>query len=190
MGNLSELTLKGPLIFADRMHTGNTVDIKVGAFIRQWVIAYHGSELIQVDKKMNLWAIVRQHLDTLPKDAPDITDRSEYISLELLDTSGTLIYNLPSGRKMYMDSMFRYYIDDAGQAAIERYLSNQFRAHFRTYMTARFSDGRKEPIRHAIGSFLSDYLLPCDDIIMSRLSKDWYRHRQKNPEKYPIPIIF
>ena len=172
------------------MHAGNTVDVKVGAFIRQWVITLNGSELIHVDKKMNLWAIIKQHLDTLLSDAPEITDRSEYISIELLDSSGTLVYNLPSGRKMYMNSLYRYYIDDTGQAAIQRYLENQFRAHFRTYMTARFSDGKQEPIRHAIGSFLSDYLLPCDDIIMSRLSKDWYRHRQKHSEKYPIPIIF
>lgn len=190
MGNLSELTLKGPLIFADRMHTGNTVDVNVGAFIRQWVIAYTHSDTIQLDKATNLWAILKQHLETIPEDGSQLPDRSEYISIELLDPHTTENYNLPSGRKLHMNTLYRCYIGPTGQAAIRRYLENQFRAHFRVYMTARFSDGSKEGIRHAIGSFLADYNLPIDDTIMGRLSKDWYRFRQKHGENYPITIFF
>ena len=173
------------------MHWGNTVDVKVGAFIHQWVNAYTGSDTIKLDKAMNLWAIVKQHLDIRPDDNSEIEDRSEYISIELLDTTASKNYNLPSGKGIYMNTLYRCYISSAGQAAIQRYLENQFRAHFRTYMTARFSDDdKKEPIRHAIGSFLADYNLPIDDTIMSRLSKDWYRFRQKHKENYPIPIFF
>lgn len=173
------------------MHFGNTVDVKVGAFIRQWVIAYNGSDTIKLDKAMNLWAIVKQHLDIRPDDDSEIQDRTEFISIELLDTTNSQVYNMASDKKVYMNTLYRCYISNRGQSIIQRYLENQFRAHFRVYMTARFSDDdKKEPIRHAIGSFLADYDLPMDDAIMARLSKDWYRFRQKHGEKYPIPIFF
>lgn len=172
------------------MHWGNTADVKVGAFIRKWVEAYTGSDTIKLDRNMNLWAIVKQHLDIRPDDGSEISDRGEYIAIELLDTTGAKYYNMAAGKEMYMNTLYRCYITSRGQEIIQRYLENQFIAHFRVYMTARFSDGGNEPIRHAIGSFLADYQLPMDDTIMGRLSKNWYRFRQKHKENYPIPIFF
>ena len=162
----------------------------MGAFIRQWVFAYTGSDTIHLDKKMNLWAIVKQNLDIRPDEGENVAEKDEYIFIELLDSGGTLTYCHPCGKEIYMHTIYRCYISSAGQQAITRYLENQFRNSFRVYMTARFSDDSNEKIRHAIGSFLADYNLPMDDIIMGRLSKDWYRFRQKHKENYPIPIFF
>ena len=167
-----------------------TVDVKVGSFIRQWVMESNGSDIISLEKRTNLWAIVKQNLQLLPNDYETIQDRSEYISIELLETHARQYWNVTDDCMVKMNELYRCHISEAGQAAITRYLENQFRAHFHVYMTARFSDGKKEPIRHAIASFLQDYLLPIDDTIMARMSKDWYRFRQKNQEKYPIPIFF
>lgn len=189
-GKLSKNIQGEQFTFASIMHTGNTVDVKVGAFIRQWVMAYKHTDTIKLEKTMNLWAIIKQHLETMPNDGSELDDRSEYISIELLDTTNHDYYNHPSGKKVYMNTLYRCYIAPAGQAAIQRYLENQFRAHFRVYMTAHFSDGKKNGIRHAIGSFLTDYNLPIDDTVMGRLSKDWYRFRQKHGDNYPITIFF
>lgn len=167
-----------------------TVDVKVGAFIRQWVIAYTGSDIISLEKRSNLWAIVKQNLELLPNDFKPLADRSEYLAVELLETHARQYWNVPADKMVQMNELYRCHICESGQAAIARYLENQFRAHFHVYMVARFSDESKEPIRHAIGSFLADYDLPMDDAIMGRLSKDWYRFRQKHKEKYPIPIFF
>ena len=59
----------------------NTVDIKVGSFIRQWVIGTYGSDTIRLDKRTNLWAIVKQNLDLLPADYHTLQDKEEYISI-------------------------------------------------------------------------------------------------------------
>lgn len=172
------------------MKSSNSVDIKVGPFIRQWVIGSTGSDTIRLDRRTNLWGIVKQNLDLLPQDYHYIEDRSEYISIELLNSDARLCYNIPAGREIYINELYRCYISDAGQEAIKRYLENQFHNAFSVYMVGRFSDGQAEPIRHAIGSFLADYNLPINDTMMGRLSKYWYRFRQKNPDKYPLPIFF
>lgn len=172
------------------MRSGNSVDIKVGSFIREWVMSVTGSDVIHLDKRTNLWGIVRQNLDLLPNDYRTITDRSEYISIELLDSDGKIAYNIPANREIWVNELYRCYISDSGQLAVKRYLENQLRNAFRVYMTGRFSDGKKEMITHAIGSFLVDYNLPMDKTMISRLSKDWYRFRLKNPENPPLPIFF
>ena len=169
---------------------GPTTDIRVGSFIRQWVISNTGSDTVRLDQRANLWGIIKENLDLLPADWKPLDDRSEYISVELLDADGAPSYSRVENRKMYINELFRCHLDDAAQATIRRYLENQFRNAFRIYMTSRFSDPSDEKIRHAISSFLLEYNLPVDASIISRLSKDWYRFRVKNPEKSPIPIFF
>lgn len=169
---------------------GPTADIKVGAFIRQWVISNTGSDMVRLDERANLWGIVKENLELLPKDYEPLDDRAEYITFELLDSDGEPSYNRAADRKIYTNELFRCHVNDRAQATIKKYLENQFRNAFRTWMTSRYATGSKEKILHAICSFLLEYDLPVDDKIIERLRKDWLRWRVKHPEKSPIPIFF
>lgn len=169
---------------------GPTADIQVGSFIRQWVITNTGSDTVRLDKRANLWGIVKENLELLPEDYRPLQDRSEYISFELLDSGSAPYYNRDVDRKMYINELYRCYIGEDTQAVIRRYLENQFRNAFRIYMTSRYADGSSEKIRSAIASFLLEYDLPVNPRIIARLSKDWYRWRVKHPMKSPIPIFF
>lgn len=168
----------------------NTVDIKVGSFIRQWVIGTYGSDTIRLDKRTNLWAIVKQNLDLLPADYHTLQDKEEYISIELLYSHTDNCYSIPAGKEIHINSIYRCYISDSGQEAIKRYLENQFRAAFRIYMVACNRNDQKVKILNCITSFLLDYNLPIDNKLLSRLMKDWYRYRQKNSENNALPIFF
>lgn len=170
----------------------NTVDIKVGAMIRAWVINTYGSDHVRLDKSTNLWAIVKQSLDLLPNDYKTISDRSEYISIILLDARSTPYYNHPAERSIHINSLYRCYISPAGQNAIKRYLENQFRNAFTQYMIGRQSadPDKKMKIQAAISDFLEDNGLDVTAKRLSTLSKYWYRFRVKFPEKFPLPIFF
>ena len=115
---------------------GPTADIQVGSFIRQWVISNTGSDTIRLDKRANLWGIVKEHLEIVAPDWAPVTDRSEYISIELLDADGATSYNRIEDRRMYINELFRCCLGEEAQAKIRRYLENQFRNAFRIYMTA------------------------------------------------------
>lgn len=173
------------------MKAKNSVDIKVGRMIRQWMIYFQGSDYLKIDKRTNLWAIVRQNLELLPNDWKPLDDRSEYITIELLDSDARPYYNRTAGRELYINDLYRCYISEAGQESIRRYFENQFRNAFTVYMVARFSNpeyGLK--IQEAITDFLMDYNLEVDRKVLSRLMKYWYRFRVKYPEKFPLPIFF
>lgn len=171
----------------------NTVDIKVGSDIRQWVIYTYGADTIRLEKGTNLWAIVKQNLELLPADYKILTDKSEYISIVLLATRGNSepIFNYPSDRLIHINELYRCYISTSGQNAIRRYLENQFRHSFTLYMIGRQSgNSGKMKIQAAISDFLEDFGIDVTAKRLSTLSKYWYRFRVKYPEKYPMPIFF
>ena len=45
----------------------NTVDVNVGAFLRQWIVNTYGTDIIRVDKDSNIWYMIKQHI---PKRKP------------------------------------------------------------------------------------------------------------------------
>lgn len=169
-------------------HQGNWVDVEVGAFTHDWVMATEGTDRITIGKATNMWAILKQHLQVRPNDYQEVKDRSEVISFQLLDTSSTAVYSRASSRTVHMNTLYRCYIDPAGQAAIRRYLDNQFKHAFHLYMIGCQNADVK--IMESITGFLCDYNLPIDSKVIARLTKDWYRYRQKNPDKFHIPIFF
>lgn len=166
------------------------LDVKVGATIRRWIIDSYGKDVITLDRKSNLWTVVKQNLDTRPEDYTHVKDKSEYIFINILVVRGSKAYNNEAERQMYCNELYRCYLTERGVAAVKRYLENSFRAAFREYMIARYTNGESEKIRHAITSFLLDHDLPVEKRMIARLSKDWYRFRQKNPQKFPIPLFF
>lgn len=173
----------------------NTVDIRVGSFIRRWMIATYGSDYIRLEKHTNLWAIVKQYLELIPEEYTPLEDRSEYITVELLVTHGghRIWFNYPSDREIVINQLYRCYIGEKGSAAIRRYLENQFRNAFTIYMVGRFTDSdedHKTKIIRAITEFLCDYRITVDTRLVNRLMKYWYRYRKKNPMKHPLPIFF
>ena len=162
----------------------------MGKTIRQWIVSTLGSDTIHLDRRTNLWGILRQNLQTPSEPWRPLPDRSEYISIELLAASARPTWNIPSEAMLVVHEESRFCVSPAGQNAIRRYLENQLRNAFRVYMVARFSDSDDEPIQHAIASFLLDFGLPCENGWISKLAKDWYRYREKNDRKYHIPIFF
>ena len=171
----------------------NTVDIRVGSFIRKWMIASYGSDYIRLDEFTNLWAIIKQYLELVPDDYTPVEDHSEYITVELLSThrADRSYFNYPADRAIIINQLYRCYIGDKGAAAIRRYLENQFRNAFTIYMVGRFSNGDEgTKIIRAITEFLCDYNITVENRLVSRLMKYWYRYRQKYPMKHPLPVFF
>lgn len=171
----------------------NSVDVKVGSFIRQWVLATYNTDIIKIDKYSNLWAIIKQSLELLPADYQILEDRSEYISIVLLrDSSKTKAYDIERDKVYRVNTLYRCYISEEGSNRIKRYLDKQFKAAFHTYMVGAVGNNPDMTILEGITQFLLDYNLgeAIDNKMLSRLQKDWYRYRQNNQEKYTIPIFF
>lgn len=174
----------------------NTVDVKVGAFLKQWVINVYGEGPIKLDRDSNLWSIIKQHLDLRPNDYRPIENREEYITFILLkDSSNTKAYRAatsPYDRSEYrVHTLYRCILSQRGENIVKRFLSKQFKNAFHNYMRGAMNNNPDISITEAITEFLSDSCQPViDNKIISTLSKDWYRYRQKYPDEFRIPIFF
>jgi hypothetical protein len=171
----------------------NSVDVKVGSFIRGWVLATYHTDIIKIDKYSNLWGMVKQSLELLPADYRMLEDRSEYISIVLLrDSSKTKAYDIEKDRAYRVNTLYRCYISEEGSNKLRRYLEKQFKAAFHTYMVGAVGNNPEMTILEGITQFLLDYNLEgaIDNKMLGRLQKDWYRYRQANQDKYAIPIFF
>lgn len=171
----------------------NTVEVKVGSFIRDWVLATYKSDLVKIDKYSNLWGLIKNSLDTLPNDYRPLTDKSEYISFVLLaNGKDTIAYNRVKDKIYQPNTLYRCYINEENTARIVKYFENQFKAAFHTYMIGAVGNNDEMTIVEGISSFMIDFNLQdhLDKKMLSRLQKDWYRYRQKCDDGYPIPMFF
>lgn len=175
----------------------NTVDIKVGAFMRAWVMNTYGTDCIKLDRDSNLWLIIKQHLDVVPKEYRPIEDKSEYISFVLL-THGqnTLAYaepdpKHPGRQQIYVNTLYRCIISPKGENIIRRFLDKQFKNAFHNYMRGAMNNNPEISITDAITEFLEDSRQTnFDNKTIAALTKDWYRYRLKYPDEFSIPIFF
>ena len=171
--------------------TRNCVDIEVGTLIRQWVINTYGQDYVVLDKHSNLWFLIKQYLELLPGDYTPVKDRENYISFYLLiNGEETVAHQDHLGRTIQLNMLYRCYIPPEGQARIRRYLENQFRNIFITFMVARQGEESEESISHSIADFLLSFGVDVERKLLGRLMKYWYRWRKKREEKPAVQIFF
>lgn len=175
----------------------NTVDVRVGASLKAWIVSTYGTDCITLSAHSNMWMIVKQNLDLRPKLYTPLEDRDEYISFVLLKNGGdTQAYAAPDkahpNRQSYQpNTLFRCMISEKGENIIRRFLQNQFRNAFHNYMKGAINNNPELSIVDAITEFLIDSKQPVvDNKTVAMLTKDWYRYRKKNDDEFMIPIFF
>lgn len=170
----------------------NTVDVKVGTFLKQWVVNVYGSETIKLGKDSNLWSIIKQYLELLPSEYHPLKEKEEYITFVLLKNGGdTHIYDEVKKKEIQPNMLYRCHLSERGCNIIRRFLTKQFKNTFHNYMRGAMNNNADISITEAITEFLQDSCQPViDNKIISTLSKDWYRFRLKYPDEYRIPIFF
>lgn len=170
----------------------NAVDVKVGAFLKKWVVNTYGTDYIRLDKDSNLWSIIKMNLELLPNDYTRIEDRSEYIRFQLLhNSSDTRAYDSATGKVYQPNMLYRCCISKKGEHIIKRFLDKQFKNTFHNYMKGALNNNDDLAITDAITEFLCDSCQPdFDRKTISTLTKDWYRYRKKYPDEFKITIFF
>ncbi len=166
-----------------------TVDVKVGKALKEFIVSSNGSDILDPEKDTILWCLMKQHLLTRPGYMP-ITDRSEYIYITLRIKNGAKTYHVPEARNMGLQTLFRSYLDEKGQAVIRKHFEKEFKKSFRDYMKGALNNNPDMKIVDAIAEFCSDHMVILNDISISMLQKDWYRYRTKCAVKNVCPLCF
>lgn len=156
------------------------VDVKVGPLLKEFVVSTNGSDLLIPQKDDILWCMCKQNLLTAPPVPVIIRDRSEYIRIALVATeSSTRTYNIYREKNTRINTLFRNYFNEEGQARICNYLMKLYHSTFIVYMESHLAANPECKIKKAIGAFLTAYNIKMDFITYEALKKYWYRHCKK-----------
>lgn len=164
------------------------VDCKVGAVIKEFIVSTNGSDVLDPDKNSFLWALVKQHLVTAAHSSP-VDDRREYISILMRYTESTKMYSVPSQKVVSINTLFRCYITEKGQAIIRKHFEKEFKKTFHDYMKGAMNNSDLQ-IKDAIEEFCNDHNLSLDKVSFDMLKKDWYRYRMKSQIQAICPLLF
>lgn len=175
------------------------VDVKIHPTVREFIMCTNGSDMIIPNKGDWLWLLLKQHLTVVSNDYNPISvdERSNYIRIKLLDSSGSKVYNdtmNKTGKQkqgLYLKTLFRNTLTEKGQSIIALHLRKQFKSVFHNYMCGAVSGGM--PHKDAIEKFCELYKLELNEISYDMLKKSWQRSSQKSILKQFMsfcPIIF
>lgn len=165
-----------------------TVDCKVGCILKEFIISTNGSDKLDPDKNSFLWALVKQHLVTLSSSNP-VIDRKEYISILMRYNESAKMYSVPSQKIVSINTLFRCYISEKGQAVIRKHFEKEFKKTFHDYMKGAMNNTDLQ-IKDAIEEFCNDHNLSLDRVSFDMLKKDWYRYRMKKQIQEICPLVF
>ena len=166
-----------------------TVDVKVGKALKEFIVSSNGSDILDPGKDTILWCLMKQHLINRPGYML-VKDRTEYVYITLRIKNGAKTYSVPDKRNLSMETLFRSYLDEHGQAVIRKHFEKEFKKSFRDYMKGALNNNPDMKIIDAIAEFCADHNVTLNNITISMLQKDWYRYRTKCAVKSVCPLCF
>lgn len=173
----------------------------VKAHIKKFLTQSLQSEIVKPERDSTLMAIIKPHL--ILESAVDETDPEpegyEEIKIELPDLRQ--VYNSKTGRSYYCDTMFRDHIDNKGLEKVRNFFNRTFKAAYRTFMDgyiesqndAYTDEGNEESrlrVKRGAVSFLMSYHIDPDERLITALTRDWYRHRERTEKNRFSPVLY
>ena len=179
---------------------GRYLTVTVKSHIKKFLVESLGSEIVKTDRDSTLLAIIKPHLtlESAVDEVEETPEGYEEIQIELPDLRQ--VYESRSGKLYYCDTMFRDHIDRRGLERVRSFFNRTFKAAFRTFMdgyTESQNDSRaltetesRTRIKQGVVAFLLNYHITPDERLISSLTRDWYRHQDRNEKNRFSPVIY
>lgn len=166
---------------------------KIHPAVKEFIRCTNGSDLIVPRKDDWLWLLLKQNLCLIPEDykpvSPEEREQS-YIRISLLDASGSKVQVRKKSpvrlkRKefdpscVYMNTLFRSYLDEKGQRIIANHLRTQFKECFHNFCQGALALSPDMEQKQVIIEFCRVYNITLNHISEDMLVKSWQRSVQK-----------
>ena len=169
----------------------NTVTVKVSPALKEFLLSINGgSDILLPSRCSRLWGLLRQYLTLVPNNYKPIPISGKEDSIRIAIYAGRNFksWNQTAKKVIEVNTLYRNYLDGAGQKIIANHLSKSFKQTFRSYMCGALSNNPELSIHDAIYCFCDDYKITMEQITYEMLRKDWYRFREKYSDSDIIPI--
>jgi hypothetical protein len=157
-----------------------TVDVKVHPTVREFIInTNNGSDILQPRKESQLWQIVKLNLQLRPhrwRPVPD-NERYKYVRVQLLSCKGFI--NSTNDDKVYLNPIYRNYLDESGQAVVAKYLKTHLKECVHNFVHGALLANPDKRIIDVIELFCVEYDLQMNALNEEYLLRSWQRSKQR-----------
>ena len=176
---------------------GRYLTVSVKSHIRKYLVESLGSSIIRPERDSTLMTIIKPHLQlgSAVEETEELPEGYEEIQIELPDLRQ--VHETRSGKFYYCDTMFRDHIDNAGLEKVRNFFKRTFKAAFRTFMDGytefqheNKGDDERIIVKEGVCAFLNNYHISYNDTLVSSLTRDWYRHRDRNEKNRFAPVFY
>ena len=171
--------------------------MSVKSYIKKYLTESLNTEIIKPERGSTLLSIIKPHLilvSAMEKEE-EIPAGYEEIQIELPDLRQ--VYEASSGKVYYCETLFRNRIDSIGLAKVRTFFTRTFKAAFHTFMDGYIEyqnefKSKEEGlvVKQGVCSFLNQYHITYDNKLADNLTRDWYRHRDRNEKNRFSPVLY
>lgn len=175
---------------------GYYVTVMVGEKLKKYLEASYNGGIIKPPKDSNLMGIIKQHLELFSSTEDIELPENECVKIELPLQNGA-VYSQSSGKVYVCNTLWRNRLSETGHKRVRKFFENNFKYSFHIFMdghiTGQYSQKNEEDrikIKEAVVEFLMQYHINLDDRLIASLTRDWWRHNDRNEHYKESPLVY
>lgn len=166
-----------------------------------YITASLNSSVVKPERGSVLMSIIAPHLElsSHKDDPPEVPEGFSVLKIELPDLR--LVYNAKAGKAYYCDTMFRDRLSENGAMKVRQFFKRTFKNAYRTFMDGYTESQRDDQsqaaaytamlrVKSGTVAFLLQYHIDIDEKLITRLTRDWYRHTERNERNRFSPVLY
>ena len=175
--------------------------VSVEQHIYRYITESMGCDVVKLERDSTLMAIIKPYLElSSGTDEQPVPDKFMELKIELPELRR--VYNSRTGSCYYCDTLFRNVLTEKGMVKVRRFLGRTFKNSFRTFMdgytekqyddmsTGKAGAGKRIKVKQGVVAFLLNYHIDFDETLINALTRDWYRHTDRNENNRFSPVLY
>ena len=174
---------------------GYYVKARVGEKLKHYLEACYQSDTVRPQKDSTLMGIIKQYLELSSNGDDDLPD-NECIKIELPLQNGA-VYSQSTGKVYICNTLWRNRLSEKGQWRVKKFFDNNFKHSFHIFMDGHISgqyikktEEERLKVKEAVTEFLLQYHIEPTEKLVSSMTRDWWRHNDRNEHYRESPMVF
>lgn len=175
---------------------GYYVKANVGAKLKKYLEDSYGNGVITPPKGSTLMGIIKQHLELVSHTEEECLPEDECVLIEL-PIHPERVYSQSTGKVYFCNTLWRNRLSEDGHKKVRKFFENNFRHAFYIFMDGSIEGQHLKnvekdsvEIKASVAAFLNQYRIEFDEKMISTMTRDWWRHTDKNERKKFSPMVY
>lgn len=175
--------------------------VSVEQHIYRYITESLGTNVVKLERDSTLMAIIKPYLE-LSSEQEELPTPDGFMELKIELSELREIYNSRTGSVYYCDTLFRNVLTEKGMVKVRNFFKRTFKNSFRTFLDGytekQYDDiasgevdaHRRIKVKQGVVAFLLNYHIDFDEKLINALTRDWYRHTDRNENNRFSPVLY